>query len=214
MQDCCVESSDKANRLLKKAYQQAQDINGSTSTIWPFGGKKSIAAITTTGLKTGKSSNWFAWLSKKRKDWYEEPRWFTEKFYKLRYDNKICLIVKSKTVTNVVSGTSEFLPSDLPVIYFHAFHRINWKIDSRGSVEINNNHEGAHFDVNENLPTSLLINGFFGMKFFYGSSALRASDPPKNFIPQKPFISNLEGKFPFTSKGSLMINIFFLPIDK
>ena len=37
---------------------------------------------------------------------------------------------------------------------------------------------------------------------------LNYSDPPKKFIPQKPFISNLEGKFPFTSKGSLMINIF------
>ena len=82
------------------------------------------------------------------------------------------------------------------------------KIDSIGSVEINNNHERANFDVNVNLPSSLLINGFFGMKFFYGSSALRASDPPKNFIPQKPFISNLEGKVPFTSKGSIMINIF------
>ena len=96
------------------------------------------------------------------------------------------------------------------VIHFNAFNRINWKIDSIGSVEINNNHERANFDVNENLPSSLLINGFFGMKFFYGSSALRASDPPKNFIPQKPFISNLEGKFPFTSKGSLVINIFLL----
>jgi len=68
MQDCCVESSDKANGLLKKSYQQAHDINGSTSTIWPFGGKKSIAAITTTGLKTEKSSSWFEWLSEKGKD--------------------------------------------------------------------------------------------------------------------------------------------------
>jgi len=68
MQDCCVESSNKANGLLKKAYQKAQDINGSTSTIWPFGGKKSIAAITTTGLKTEESGNWFEWLSRKRKD--------------------------------------------------------------------------------------------------------------------------------------------------
>ena len=94
------------------------------------------------------------------------------------------------------------------VIHIYAFHRINWKIDSIESVEINNNHERANFDVNGNLPSLLLLNGFFGMKFFYGSSALRASDPPKNFIPQQPFISNLEGKFPFTSKGSLMINIF------
>ena len=94
------------------------------------------------------------------------------------------------------------------VIDFYFFYRINWKIDSIGSVKINNNHERANIDVNGNLPSKLLINGFFGMKFFYGSSALRASDPPKNFIPQKPFISNLEGKFPFTSKGSLMINIF------
>jgi len=68
MQDCCVESSNKANGLLKKAYEQAQDITGSTSTIWPFGGKKSIAAITTTGLNTGKSSNWFGWLSTQKKD--------------------------------------------------------------------------------------------------------------------------------------------------
>ena len=29
---------------------------------------------------------------------------------------------------------------------------------------------------------------------------LRASDPPKNFFPQKHLINNLEGKFPFTSK--------------
>jgi len=68
MQDCCVESSGKANGLLKKAYQQAQDINGNTSIIWPFGGKKSIAAITTTGLKTQTSSNWFGELSTTRKD--------------------------------------------------------------------------------------------------------------------------------------------------
>ena len=73
---------------------------------------------------------------------------------------------------------------------------------------MNNNREQANFDAIENSPSSVLIYGFFGKKFFYGSSVIQASDPPKNFFPQKSFINNLEGKFPFISKGSLMINIF------
>ena len=68
-------------------------------------------------------------------------------------------------------------------------------------------YEILFFDVMENLPSSLLINGFFGGKFFYGYSALRASNPPKDFFPQNSFINNLDDKFPFTSKGSLMINV-------
>ena len=80
-------------------------------------------------------------------------------------------------------------------------------------VEVNENYRAFYtigIEVNGNLSSSMLINGFFGMKVFYGSSALRASDPPKNFIPQKPFINNLEGKFPFSSKCFFMINIFSL----
>ena len=65
----------------------------------------------------------------------------------------------NNTETNEESGASLFVQG---VIYlltvfhggsfmigidFNAFYRINWKTDSTGSVEINNNHERANFDV-------------------------------------------------------------------
>merc|ERR1711944_144031 len=62
MQDCCVESSERTNILLKKAYNQAQEIDGSKTKLWPSSKQKSTPLIT-SGSETRKPKNWFKWFS-------------------------------------------------------------------------------------------------------------------------------------------------------
>jgi len=104
MQDCCVESSDKANGLLKKAYLQVQNINESISTSWLLAGKKSIAAITTTGIiKTGKSNNWFGLLSKKRNDSLKDSNSIKE----IRHPNRRATLSKLYDRLGEIIGSEE-----------------------------------------------------------------------------------------------------------
>jgi len=67
MKDCCIELSDRTNAILIKAHNQAKEIDGSSSTLWPhwpFTRKKHIAAIAIPDSEVSKSDNLLGWFSK------------------------------------------------------------------------------------------------------------------------------------------------------
>jgi len=67
MKDCCIESSDRTNALLIKAHNQAKEIDGSSSTLWPhwpFTRKKHTTIMSIPDSEVSKSDNLLGWFSK------------------------------------------------------------------------------------------------------------------------------------------------------